>query len=88
MKLIKNLFTITLAIFVVVGSISVFIQIFCILTGNFELSIFVRENIQSFVIATSGICGLLSFAYLMFSSKEKQLDEEEIEEKEYEENKK
>jgi hypothetical protein len=66
-KILNEAFTITLAIFIILGIVTVADQAFGIITGNKDLAVYISKTVQKYAITFSGICAVISFIYLMFS---------------------
>lgn len=75
--LLKKLFAITLFLFVVLGIATVLVQAIAIITLQTELSIWISGTIRKYAIATSGVCALVAFAYLMFGGEKPSSAEED-----------
>ncbi|HJB08740.1 MAG TPA: hypothetical protein H9716_12900 [Candidatus Enterocloster faecavium] len=68
-KIVENLFMLTLIIFVVMGTVSVLLQAICVVIGNGAFSVMIADTVLDVASKIAGICGTITFLYLMMFGK-------------------
>lgn len=68
-RIAENLFMLTLLAFVIIGTVSVLLQAVCVIIGNGAFSVLIAGTALDFACKVAGICGTISFLYLMFFGK-------------------
>ena len=68
-RIVEDLFMVTLIVFVVMGTISVLLQAACVVIGNGAFSVWIADNVLSVASKIAGICGTLTFLWLMMFGK-------------------
>lgn len=59
----------TLIVFVVMGTISVLLQGVCVIIGNGAFSVLIADTVLSVASKIAGVCGTITFLYLMIFGK-------------------
>ncbi len=65
-RITETSFAVLIAVFIMMGTISVILQGICTVIGNTALSVFLADTVLVYANILAGIAGLLSFLYLMF----------------------
>lgn len=75
--LIRVLFATALALFMILGIVTVLLQLIGLLSGNGELMVFADSKIFPFAVLGSTVAGFLSFVFPYAADKEKNTHHEE-----------
>ena len=68
-RMIENLFMFSLIVFVALGMLSVMLQALCIVIGNGGVSVLIADTVLETASKIAGICGTITFLYLMLFGK-------------------